>query len=135
MSSARKKNRDTRKKVKTIVKLPGQKTAYWLQLLSYLSLIAFITAWITVLSPPQTFPIALVLIVCVVPLLLPLRGVLHGRDKPVNWAAYLSLLYFIHGTTEAFANPDTRLLGIAEIIISLTVFFTASLYIRHVSKH
>lgn len=117
------------------MKLPNQKTAYWLQLLSYLSLIGFITAWITLLSPPQSFPIALVLIVCVAPLLLPLRGVLHGRDKPVNWAAYLSLLYFIHGTVEAFADPTTRLLGIIEIIISLTVFFSASLYIRHVSKH
>jgi len=117
------------------MKLPGVKAAYWLQLLSYFTLIGFITAWITVLAPPQTFPIALVLIVCVVPLLLPLMGVLHGRDKPVNWAAYMSLLYFIHGVSEVFASPPTRLLGIVEIIISLTVFFSASLYIRHVSKH
>jgi len=115
--------------------LPGVKAAYWLQLLSYLCLIGFITAWITLLSPPQTFPIGLVLIVCVVPLLLPLMGVLHGRDKPVNWAAYLSLLYLIHGISEAFASPDTRILGLIEIVISLTVFFSGSLYIRHVSKH
>ncbi|PCI21669.1 MAG: hypothetical protein COB62_02875 [Piscirickettsiaceae bacterium] len=114
--------------------LPGKKVAYWLQLLSYLSLITLITLWITVLAPPQTFPIALVIITCVVPLLLPLMGVLHGRDKPVNWAAYLSLLYFIHGTMEAFANPATRILGIIEIIISLTVFFSASLYIRRLNK-
>lgn len=114
--------------------LPGIKAAYWLQLISYLCLIGFITAWITVLSPPQSFPIALVLIVCVAPLLLPLMGVLHGRDKPVNWAAYLSLLYFIHGTMEAVASPATRLLGSIEIIISLTVFFSASLYIRRLSK-
>lgn len=117
------------------MKLPGVKAAYWLQLLSYLSLIGFITTWITLLSPPETFPIGLVLIACVVPMLLPLMGVLHGRDKPVNWAAYLSLLYFIHGVTEAVASPDTRILGIIEIIISLTVFFSGSLYIRHVSKH
>jgi uncharacterized membrane protein len=114
--------------------LPGKKAAYWLQLLSYLGLIAFITAWITVLSPPQTFPIALVLITCVVPLLLPLMGVLHGREKPVNWAAYLSLLYFIHGITEAYASPATRMLGVIEIIIGLTVFCSASLYIRRLSK-
>ncbi|HIL93672.1 MAG TPA: DUF2069 domain-containing protein, partial [Cycloclasticus sp.] len=44
------------------MKLPGVKAAYWLQLLSYLSLIGFITAWITLLSPPETFPIGLVLI-------------------------------------------------------------------------
>ncbi|HIL92183.1 MAG TPA: DUF2069 domain-containing protein [Cycloclasticus sp.] len=115
--------------------LPGVKAAYWLQLLSYLSLIGYITAWITFLAPPETFPVGLMLITCVVPLLLPLLGVLHGRDKPVNWAAYLSLLYFIHGVSEVFASPDTRILGIIEIVISLTVFFSGSLYIRHVSKH
>lgn len=117
------------------MKLPDVKTAYWLQLLSYLCLIGFTTAWITVLAPPQTFPIALVLIACVVPLLLPLMGVLHGKDKPINWATYMSLLYFIHGTVEAFASLENRILGIIEIIISLTVFFSTSLYIRHVSKH
>ena len=114
--------------------LPGKKAAYWLQLISYLCLIVFITLWITVLTPPQTFPISLVLIICVVPLLLPLMGVLHGRDKPVNWAAYLSLLYFIHGTMEAFASTEMRLYGIIEIIISLTVFFSGSLYIRRLNK-
>tara|TARA_R110002074_G_scaffold152936_1_gene307576 strand:- start:137588 stop:137941 length:354 start_codon:yes stop_codon:yes gene_type:complete len=116
------------------MRLPGKNAAYWLQLLSYLSLIGFITAWVTIFSPPQSFPIALVLIVCVLPLLLPLMGVLHGRDKPVNWAAYLSLLYFIHGTMEAVASPPTRVLGIIEIVISLTVFFSASLYIRRLNK-
>jgi len=114
--------------------LPNKKTAYWLQLISYLALIAWMTAWITLLSPPQSFPVALLLIIFVVPLLLPLMGVLHGRDKPVNWAAYLSLLYFIHGITEAFANPATRYLGLVEIILSLTVFFTGSLYIRRLNK-
>lgn len=114
--------------------LPDKHAAYWLQLVSYLCLIAFITAWITLLAPPETFPIGLVLIACVVPLLLPLMGVLHGRDKSVNWAAYLSLLYFIHGITETFASPTTRVLGIVEIIISLTVFLSASLYIRQLSR-
>ena len=124
----------TRKKTQLTMTLPGKKTAYWLQLLSYFSLIFFITAWITLLSPPQTFPVALVLICCVVPLLLPLMGVLHGKDKPVNWAAYLSLLYFIHGVSEVMASPATRLLGAIEIVISLSVFFSGSLYIRRLNK-
>jgi len=117
-----------------MMKLPGKKAAYWLQLTSYFSLIFFITAWITLLDPPQTFPIALLLICCVVPLLLPMMGVLNGKDKPVNWAAYLSLLYFIHGVSEVMTSPATRILGIVEVIISLTVFFSASLYIRRLNK-
>jgi uncharacterized membrane protein len=115
------------------MKLPNKHVAYWLQLVSYLALIAYITAWIVLISPPQTFPIALVLIVCVVPFLFPLMGVLHGREKPINWAAYISLLYFIHGVTEA-ANAGTRILGVIEIFLSLLVFFSASLYIHRLKK-
>jgi len=127
-------HRNTRQET-ILMTLPGKKAAYWLQLISYFCLIFFITAWITLLVPPQTFPVALVLICCVVPLLLPMMGVLHGKDKSVNWAGYLSLLYFIHGTVEAFANPATRMLGMIEIVISLSVFFSGSLYIRRLSKH
>ncbi|ORU91877.1 MAG: hypothetical protein A6F71_08565 [Cycloclasticus sp. symbiont of Poecilosclerida sp. M] len=116
------------------MQLPNKRTAYLLQLYSYLALIAFITSWIVVIAPPETFPIAMVLIVCVVPFLFPLMGVLHGREKPVNWAAYLSLLYFIHGVTEA-ANTSTRLMGVIEIFLSLCVFFSASLYIHRLKKN
>ena len=114
--------------------LPDKKTAYWLQLISYFALIGFITAWATILAPPTSFPISLILITCVLPLFLPLRGVLHGKEKPINWAAYLSLLYFIHGTMEAVADPTTRLLGLIEVIISLSVFLNASLYIYRLKK-
>ncbi|MBV1951421.1 MAG: DUF2069 domain-containing protein [Cycloclasticus sp.] len=114
--------------------LPDKKTAYWLQLISYFALIGFITAWATILAPPTSFPISLILITCVLPLFLPLRGVLHGKEKSINWAAYLSLLYFIHGTMEAVADPTTRLLGLIEVIISLSVFLNASLYIYRLKK-
>ena len=114
--------------------LPSKKFAYHLQIYSYLSLIAFITAWIVVISPPQTFPISLVLIVCVLPLLLPMRGVLHGRDTSSNWATYLSLLYLMHGISEVYAAPDTRWLGAIEIVLSSLLFSSSSLLLNRLKK-
>ena len=52
------------------------------------------------------------------------------RRRSPLWAAFVSLLYFIHGVGEAVANPDQRWLGLTEIGLSLLLFFAASLYAR-----
>lgn len=113
---------------------PSPRTGYWLSLLGYFALLTLITAWITVLSPPERFPIALLLIICVVPLLFPLRGLLHGRPTSANWAAYLSMPYFIHGVMETAAGPGINWLGILEIICSLWLFFGSGVYMYATKK-
>lgn len=80
--------------------------------------------------PSARFPTALVLIVTVTPLLLPLRGFLHGRSKSTAWMAYVSLLYITHGLVEAMANLTERWYAIGETIIALTLFLSATLYVR-----
>jgi uncharacterized membrane protein len=40
------------------------------------------------------------------PLLLPLRGLLHGRLKSIQWAALLTLPYLTEGLTRAWADPQ-----------------------------
>jgi uncharacterized membrane protein len=101
-----------------------------LTLVCYFGLLALVTAWTTWLSPSPYFPVALTLIVLAFPLLLPLRGLLHGRARAHIWAAFLSLLYFIHGIGEAFVSPSTRSLGLAEVGLSLGLVLGASLYVR-----
>jgi len=39
-------------------------------------------------------------------LLLPLRGLLHGRLKSIQWAALLCLPYLTEGLTRAWADPQ-----------------------------
>ena len=109
--------------------LPSIREAYWLALSGYFALLILITSWITVLAPPQRFPIALLLIVAVVPLLLPLRGLLHGRPRTANWAAYLSMPYLIHGIMETAAGTETRWLGGLEILASLWLVIGCGLYL------
>jgi uncharacterized membrane protein len=96
----------------------------------YFGLLALMTAWLVWIAPSAHLPISLVLVVAVFPLLLPLRGLLHGRPRAHVWAAFLSLPYFVHGVGEAFAGTDERWLGVVEVGLSLTLFFGASLYAR-----
>jgi len=104
--------------------------AHWLTLGGHLGLLILNLAWHAWLAPSVYFPVSLVVMVTAAPLLLPLPGLLQGRPRSHLWAAFLSLLYFTHGVGEAVANPEQRWLGIAEIALSLILFFAATLYAR-----
>lgn len=106
--------------------------SYRIALTGYFLLLILLLAWPTWIAPPQRLPIALVLIVSVVPLLFPLRGLLYGRASSFTWAGYLSLFYFIHAVTAAGA-PEGFRQGLAigmELAASLLLYFGAASYLR-----
>lgn len=105
-----------------------------LAVVAFLGLFSLLMFWQTVLAPSIRFPVALVLLLTVFPLLIPLRGFLNGDKKSCSWMAYLSLFYFIHGAIECYANADERVLAGLEIWFSLQLFFGAAFYVRAFSR-
>jgi uncharacterized membrane protein len=105
---------------------------FWLAIVGYFGLFTLLMLWHTLLSPAEKFPVALVLLITVTPLLIPLRGLLNGNKKSCAWAAYFSLLYFAHGSVEAFANPDPEetMYAYLEVLFSLSLFIGAMFYVR-----
>jgi uncharacterized membrane protein len=103
---------------------------HYLALAGFLGLFALLMLWHTILAPSGRFPVALMLLFTVTPLLLPMRGLLAGNPKSCAWAAYISLFYFIHGSAEAYASATERLYAAVEILLSLLLFFGAALYVR-----
>ncbi|MBT3197671.1 MAG: DUF2069 domain-containing protein [Gammaproteobacteria bacterium] len=101
---------------------------------SYFALLLHLLLWITWLGPSHYFPTAMVLIAMLVPLLLPLRGLLHGNPYTHAWSGFLALFYFIHGVGDFFINPPERLYSGIEIFLSLSFFFSAAFYARFVGK-
>ncbi len=104
-----------------------------LALAGHLSLLALLIVWHAWLYPSEYFPIALVLLVTAAPLLLPLRGMLHGRPRSHLWASFLMMLYFMHGVVEATVNAAQRRPALLEVALSLLVFVCAALYARWAS--
>lgn len=74
------------------------------------------------------------LLFTVVPLLFPLRGLLHGRVYTHGWTIYLSMPYFIHGIGETYSDPINRGLSILETVFSLLLFLGCMFYARYRSK-
>ncbi len=107
---------------------------YITALTGFFGLFALLMLWHTVLAPSTKLPVALVLLITVTPLLLPMRGLLDRKLKSCAWAAYVSLIYFVHGSAEAYINADERFYAALEIMLSLMLFLGATLYIRF-AKH
>lgn len=102
--------------------------ARWTALVGYFGLLIVLLNWFTWLSPPTQFPRAFLLIVLVVPLLFPLRGLLHGRTYTHSWTSFLSLLYFAIGIDVAFNNLPDRLLALSVVLFSLLLFIGCVFY-------
>ena len=107
---------------------------YVIALVGFFGLFALLMLWYTVLAPSTSLPTALMLLITVTPLLLPMRGLLDRNRKSCAWAAYISLIYFVHGTVEAYANSAVRPYALMEVLFSLMVFLGATFYIRQFSK-
>jgi uncharacterized membrane protein len=101
----------------------------------YFGLLLLLILWAVWLQPPTRLPVAFVLAFGIGPLLLPLRGILHGRAYTHAWASMLLLVYFTHGVVEAYSDPQLRALALVEVALSAVTFFAAALYARYKARH
>jgi len=97
---------------------------------SLLALISLCLVWELAVAPLR--PGGSLLVLKVLPLLLPLRGVLRGRLYTMQWAAMLILLYFMEGAVRAWSDPNPVSAAMAglEIVFSLIFYVCAILYLR-----
>jgi uncharacterized membrane protein len=110
--------------------MPGARFFYGLTLLGYLGTLALLLAWYGWLAPSTHIPRSMALALLLLPLLFPLRGLLHGRRYTFSWSCFLSLLYFIHGVVEAYTSSITLHLGLLEVCLSSLWFISALIYVR-----
>jgi len=103
---------------------------YRMALVGYFGLLILVLLWEIVILPSTTLPIAPILAAKLIPLLFPLRGLLHGRTYTCAWAASLSMLYFIHGVLAVFSTGTEQLLAALEILFSQMLFLGCTFYIR-----
>jgi len=101
-----------------------------LALLGYFGTMAFLMLWIIRLSPPQ-IPKSIALAIGLLPLLLPLRGMLHGRVYTHSWAGFLALPYFAFGVDAAVHRSEKPWLGIVLLVLSTVWFFGCVYYSKY----
>jgi uncharacterized membrane protein len=96
---------------------------------SLIALVLLCLAWELWLAPLR--PGGSWLVLKVLPLLLPLRGILAGRRYTYQWASLFIWFYFTEGVVRAWSDTGTaRQLAWLEILLSLAFFISAASYAR-----
>lgn len=72
-------------------------------------------------------------VLALVPLLLPLPGLVRGSRRTCAWATLCVAPYFLYGLTEVVANPAVRTLAAAILFASLG-WFASLVYCLRVSR-
>lgn len=107
---------------------------YTLALLGYFGLFLLLLLWTTYLVPPTIFPISIVLIFYVGPLLIPMRGLLYGRLYTHAWLHFMALFYFTIGVMIAAANVEERFYALMQVALSIMMFIGSMMYVRVKAK-
>jgi len=102
----------------------------WLALSSYVGLVIWVMAWIVFLGGLEERYISVYLLLFAGPLLIPLRGVLAARVKPMIWGALLALPYAVHGGAVVWAGGQDTWLGVVETALAILYVVSASYFVR-----
>ncbi len=82
------------------------------------------------LLDPLPMPTNLILFAAqVAPVVAVVVALMRSSPRATFWASMISMLYFTHGVVQT-ATPDTRMIGLAEVFVSLSVFVSALLDMR-----
>jgi len=103
-------------------------------LFSYFALMATLIAWIILGTHSENFPTAAMLIFALVPLLFPLRGLLHGKPYTHAWTGFLMLFYFSHGIGELYSTQGSIFYPSLEILFSCSTFIASIIFIKSDAK-
>ncbi|MDB5967548.1 MAG: rane protein-like protein [Polaromonas sp.] len=101
----------------------------WLALGSMMGLIVLGLAWEMWLAPIR--PGGSLLALKVLPLCLPLAGVLKNRMYTYRWLSLMVWVYFTEGATRAWSDkPPGNYLAMVEVLLCLLLFAACAFHVR-----
>ena len=104
-------------------------TIRWTAAASLLGLIVLGVLWEMVLAPIR--PGGSLLALKVLPLILPLAGVMKNRMYTYRWLSLLLWLYFSEGIVRAWSDKaPSNYLAMIEVVLCLILFAACSLHVK-----
>ncbi|WP_064602325.1 DUF2069 domain-containing protein [Photobacterium sp. J15] len=96
-----------------------------------LSLILWVGLWQSTISPHPHLNNFILAGVWILPMLLPLKGILQGRPYTHAWANFILMLYFLHALTILWVDDGERLLAMVELGLASSAFVANILFARN----
>ena len=86
--------------------------------------------WHGLFSPPLGTGNWLVAIFAMIPLLVLIPGVVSHRNKPLQWAIFVTMLYFMFAVMELWSNPPQRWVALIQLLLTIGFFTGFVLFTR-----
>lgn len=101
-----------------------------LALASYLGLLVLMSCWQLLWQSSSEFSLLSRVLLWVVPLLLPLPGLLRGKPYTYAWTNFILMWYFLHSLTTLYVAPAERGLASAELLLTSAAFVGCTWFAR-----
>lgn len=101
-----------------------------LTLTSYFLLIIWLVVWHFFLTIDKTTSTLFTLLLWIVPILLPAKGLIEGKPYTHAWTNFIVMYYLLHGLTAIYVVDGERLYALVEIILCTSLFIGCSFYAR-----
>lgn len=106
----------------------------WLTLASFFGLMLTLLGWILLAPHTENYPTAAMLLIGVVPLLFPLRGLLYAKPYTHAWTSFLMLFYFAHSVGELYSGDSGLFYPLLALIFSCLCFCGSIAYVKIEAK-
>jgi len=106
------------------------KNLRYFALIANLSLILWVGLWQSTISPHPHLNNYVIAVMWIIPMLLPLKGILEGKAYTHAWANFILMFYFLHALTILWVDDGERWLALVELVITSCTFIANILFAR-----
>ena len=101
-----------------------------LALFGYVGLLIWVPVWHFLLSQSIEKSSLFIILLWIVPLLLPARGLLTDKPYTYAWANFIVMIYLLHALTAIYAVENEAWYAAIELLFATCMFIGCSFYAR-----
>jgi uncharacterized membrane protein len=105
-------------------------TYRYLALIGHMGLLAWMCIWYLALANTRDYSIAFIFIMYLLPLLLPMYGIIKAKPYTHAWSCFVVLWYFMHSVTTMYVEPAYLLHASIEMIFVIAMFVGCAMFAR-----
>lgn len=102
----------------------------YLALCGHLGLLLWMCIWYLALPTARDYSLAFVFLIYLLPLLLPLHGIIKAKPYTHAWSCFIVLWYFMHSVTTMYVEPEYWLYASIEMIFVILMFVGCAMFAR-----
>ncbi|UJF20636.1 DUF2069 domain-containing protein [Shewanella sp. OMA3-2] len=97
--------------------------------IGYIALVLLLTGWFVQQGVQGSYTLIFNLL-WIIPLLMPLKGVIQGKPYTYAWASFILCLYLLHGLTLVYVTEDALVFAIIESVLICVLLIGFPFYAR-----